>query len=224
MFRLAGVLDAHRLAGSLLIRLAGDGDGEISADLLDPAGGLILLADLMPGWRQLGMAGTVGTGQAALDDHASHIATLGGAPFHFVAEDSGGQDSVNIMARLGRLAVSWTVPDNLDERAEAAERVFQGAINMLRGFGMLEGQVVPPESRELYPPARAIAPVTGYWSPVARPGQRIRINDSLGSFRDGQGDELGELMTNVSGILLGISAEVRVEAGEPVAELARPVD
>ncbi|CAN5688967.1 hypothetical protein BH23CHL2_BH23CHL2_30820 [soil metagenome] len=224
VFRLADVLDAHRLAGSLLIRLAGDDAGEVGADLLVPAGGLLQMAALMPGWSQLATAGTVRTGQTELDDQASRIAKLGGAPFHFALETDESQAPVSAMARRGRLAVRWTVPDDPDERAGAVEQVFQGAINMLRGFGMLEGQIVPPESRELHPPARAIAPVAGYWLPVARPGQRIRINDSLGSFRDGQGSELGELLTNVSGILLGISNAVWVEAGEPVAELARPID
>ncbi len=45
----------------------------------------------------------------------------------------------------------------------------------------------------------------------------------LGSFRDGQGNELGNLLTNISGLLLGISDEVWVEPGQPLAELARPV-
>jgi predicted deacylase len=128
-----------------------------------------------------------------------------------------------MMARHGKLAVNWTVPDDADERADAVERVFQGAINMLRGLGMLEGQIVPPESRRLNPPVRAIAPVAGYWSPAARPGQRIRVNDSLGAFRGLRGEELGDLLSNVSGIVLGYSAAVRVEEGDPLVALARPV-
>ncbi len=79
------------------------------------------------------------------------------------------------------------------------------------------------ESRELQPPAIADAPVAGYWSPSARPGQRMRIDDALSSFRDAQGNELGNLLTNISGILLGISDEVHVEPGQPVAEIGRPL-
>lgn len=224
MFRLAGVLDAHRLAGSLLIRLAGSGPVAIAGDLLDAADALLIAGDAPPDWRQHATLGYAPTGQPELDRRFAGIAALSGAPYHFALRLRTGDDPLAVMARRGRFAARWRVPDRPDDREAAVEQVFQGAINMLRGLGMLEGQVMPVESRQLQPPDVALAPVDGYWAPAARPGQRIRINDRLGSFRDAQGEELGDLLSNVSGILLGISTAVWVVSGAPLAELARPIE
>jgi predicted deacylase len=103
----------------------------------------------------------------------------------------------------------------------ALEAVFQGAINMLRTLAMLEGQIMAAETHQVEPPGYAPAPLAGLWSPAVRLGQRVRVNDRLGSFRDLRDEELGDLLSNVSGIVLGYSAAVHVDAGDPLVELAR---
>lgn len=225
MFRLAGVLDAHRLAGSLLIRLAASGPVDVAGDLLGVADALLIAGDAPVDWQQLATIGYAASGQPQQDSRAARTVALAGAPYYFALRlPAAGDDPLAFMAGRGKFAARWMVPDRPGEREAAVEEVFQGTINMLRGLGMLEGQVAPVESRTLEPPAAAVAPVDGYWAPSARPGQRIRINDRLGSFRDAQGEELGDLLSNVSGILLGISTAVWVASGAPVAELARPLE
>jgi hypothetical protein len=222
LFRLAEALDARRLAGSLLIRVAADGSGSHPQELLEAADALVAFAPLRPGWRELPVASYALSGKAEVDRRAGQLASATGAPYCYGATAGDQHEPVAWMAGRGGLAVRLRMPCAVDERAETVERVFQGLIDILRVLGMLEGQLSPIESRELQPPAYAEAPVAGYWSPAARPGQRIRIDDRLGSFHDGQGHELGNFLTNVSGLLLGISDEVWIEPGQPLAALARP--
>ncbi len=224
LLRLVDVLDAHRLAGSLLIRLASSAAQAMLDELLDPADALIVAGELRPGWRELEVVDHTGTGHQALNELAGRIAARSGARYRYARPAHAQPDgSVAVMAARGKIAVHWLIPDLFEERDQSVERVFQGMINMMREIGMLEGQVVEANGLEVQPPVTVPAPATGYWSPTARTGQRIRINDRLGSFRDGQGNELGDLVSNVSGILLGISINVWVDAGEPVAEMARPL-
>lgn len=224
LFRLAEVLDARRLAGSLLVRVAGDANSSRPDALLEPADALVSFARLRSGWRELPAAGYSQSGNAAVDNRAEQMALASGAPYRYGRPVPGADaDAGAWMARRGRPAVGLRIPSPIDERSEAVEQTFQGLINVLRVLEMLEGQLLAGESMALQPPAYADAPVAGYWSPAARPGQRLRIDDMLGSFRDGQGNELGNLLTNISGILLGISDEVRVEPGRPLAEVARPL-
>lgn len=224
LFHLAAVLDARRLAGSLLIRVANDGDRAHLQDLLEVADGLVNFQRLRPGWRELSLTSYAATGSADVDHRAEQMAVAAGAPYCYGRAMEDEDDPVAWMAQRGRIAIRWRAPTAVEERLDATERVFQGVIDVLRAFGMLDGQLSPSGSRPLQPPANALAPTAGFWSPAARPGQRLRIDDKLGSFHDLQGHELGNLLTNISGILLGVSDVVRVEPGQPVAELARPVE
>ncbi|MEZ4520761.1 MAG: hypothetical protein R3A46_03800 [Thermomicrobiales bacterium] len=218
VFRLAAVLDARRLSGSLLVQVGGRG-ADIS-DLLESSDALIVFEHLRPEWQELAAAGYERAGNSAADRLASEMAANSGLRYRYGGPAPGWLTG---LSNPERAAVSLRVPGSVDGRPEAVESVFQGLINMLRVAGMLEGQLAPVDSVELQPPAFARAPVSGYWSPAARPGQHIRTNDKLGSFLDAQGNELGDLLTNISGTLLGISAEVRVEEGQPLAELSRPL-
>ncbi len=224
LFRLADVLDARRLAGSLLIRVAGGAAGGEVAELLDPANAMVEFERLRPTWRQLAIAGYGHTGNGPLDSTPEQMAAASGATYRYsrpLVDADATLASRSASRELPRLV--WRVPDVVEERAEAVEGVFQGLINILRVLGMLEGQLPPAESARLQPPADAEAPAAGFWSPTARPGQRLRIDDRLGTYHDSQGNALGDLLTNVSGILLGISDGVRVAPGQPLAEIARPV-
>jgi hypothetical protein len=223
LFRLAEVLDAQRLAGSLLIRLAGSGSDASPTDLLEVADGLVVFQRLRPYWRELSVASYVTADSADVDGRADQMAAASGTPYRYrLGQSDSTAGPAGWMAARGRPAIRLRVPSEVDDRSAAVERVFQGLIDVLRAFGMLEGQLSPTGSNLVQPPAYADSPTSGYWSAAARPGQRIRIDDALGSFRDGQGNELGNLLTNVSGLLLGISDEVWVEPGQPLAELVRP--
>ena len=221
LFRLAEVLDARRLGGSLLIRIGENSAIPPTEPLLEPADALVAFEALRPGWRELPCAAYLN------DPHGESLARrmAEASGLTYVYERSSANTAAEPtawMAEQGRPAVRLRIPDAVDERPEAAEQVFQGLINILRVLDMLEGQLAPTASVRLQQPAYAQAPAAGYWTPIAKPGQRLRINDRLGSFRDGQGNELGNLLTNISGILLGISDEIWVEPGQPLAELARP--
>lgn len=224
LFRFAEVLDARRLAGSLFIRLASSGNGAVPSELLDPSEALVEFEDLRPNWQQLPTASYTVTGETIIDRRSEQLALSSSTPYCYGQSPAPARSApLDAMAARGRTAVALRLPSEVDSRRAAVEIVFQGMIDILRVLGMLEGQLSPSASRAMQPPAFADAPTAGYWSPAARPGQRMRIDDRLGSFRDAQGQELGDLLTNISGILLGISHEVWVEAGQPVAELARPL-
>jgi predicted deacylase len=224
LLRLADVLDAHRLAGSLLLALTASERPAGIDGLLDAAGALIVAARLPPDWQCLSQAAYVTTGSDEVDELAMRLATVSGASFCYaMPAREGRRDPLSTMSGRGRVVVRWQTPDLVDERESEVEAVFQGAINMLRVLGMLEGQILALESREVEPPGRALAPLAGLWSPAVRLGQRVRVNDRLGSFRDLRGDELGDLLSNVAGIVLGYSAAVWVDEGDSLVELARPL-
>ena len=222
LFHLADMLDARRLAGSLLVRLGPPGGGGSNFDLRDPAGALVSFVEVRPGWREHGLATYPATGIAEVDRISEQMALSSGAPYRSGSMTRGLPPTAAGPQRdLPAVAIRY--PDEPDARSKAVEQVFQGLIDTLRVLGMLEGQPSPAASRAVHAPALAAAPASGFWSPAARPGQRLRIDDRLGSFHDSQGRELGDLLSNVSGIVLGISDQVWIEAGQPVAEVARPV-
>jgi hypothetical protein len=224
LLRLADVLDAHRLAGSLLLALGASDLPNGLDELLGAAGALIVAASLPPDWHCLSRAAHMTTGSNEVDEIAARLATVSGASFRYAMNPhEGRRDPVSSMASRGRVALRWQLPDPVDQREAASEAVFQGAINMLRVLGMLEGQILAPDSRQVDSPGLALAPLAGLWSPAVRLGQRVRVNDRLGSFRDLRGDELGDLLSNVAGIVLGFSAAVWVDERDSLVELARPV-
>ncbi len=181
LFRLADVLDAHRLAGSLLIRLAGSGNDASPTDLLEVADGLVVFQRLRPAWREMPIASYVAADSADVDGRSDQMAAAFGTPYRYRVEQSdSAAGPAGWMAARGRPAIRLRVPCDVDDRSAAVERVFQGLIDVLRVFGMLEGQLTPTESHLLQSPAYAEAPTAGYWSPAARPGQRIRIDDASG--------------------------------------------
>lgn len=229
ILRFAGVLDAHRLRGSLML-LPGDVQtglepgafwARLWSDVVEPAGALISLEGPRHERVTAGHAGWYRTG-GAVDEQAAGMAEVLGARYA-LARGLPGQPSTlaGQAASGGKPALQAVLADDLERREEQVEETFVGIVNALRVLGMLDGRVTEVGTERVELIGIAQAPVGGLWTPAVIPGQRVRVNDALGVMQEPTGAELGRLVATHAGIVLSYTRAVTVCEGDELVCLVQ---
>lgn len=229
ILRFAGVLDAHRLRGSLML-LPGDVQpglepgafwARLWSDVVEPAGALISLEG--PWYERVtaGHAGWYRTG-GAVDEQSSGMAEVLGARYALARQlPSQPSTLAGQAAASGKPALQAVLADDLERRDEQVEETFVGIVNALRVLGMLDGRVTEVETERVELIGIAQAPVGGLWTPAVAPGQRVRVNDALGVMQEPTGAELGRLVATHAGIVLSYTRAVAVSEGDELVCLVQ---
>lgn len=242
LLRLIGALEPTRLAGSLMIlpqvmipgireRVPGQAHGEglevaaqqLAREILAPAGGLIDLQS--PALNEITADHSVMFVSNIEDIDQRSVAMAEATGFRYaLAKPMPARPSgvVAWMTSIGKPSIGMSASDHVDDRERATEAVFNGLINVLREVGLFGGRQTESPVQKVEPVGDARAPIEGLWTPAVRVGQRIRVNDRLGSFQDAFGNELGDLIANEAGMVLSYSTAVTVSPEQRLVKLVQP--
>lgn len=229
ILRFAGVLDAHRLRGSLMLLPGGLPAGSdpealrarLWSDVVEPAEALISLEGPPP--ERVTAGHTIWyRAAAAVDDQAADMAEVLGARY-VLGRQLPARPSMlaEQAAASGKPALQAVIADDLERREEQLEETFVGIINVLRVLGMLDGRVTESATERVELIGIAQAPVGGLWTPTVRPGQRVRVNDALGIMQEPTGTDLGRLVATHAGTVLSYTRAVAVREGDELVCLVR---
>ncbi len=100
------------------------------------------------------------------------------------------------------------------------ERNVQGALNLMRFFGMLPGTIVKPPPVWLAPYEVLTSPESGVWHPMVERGHSVSRGTVIGVLTDFFGDQLAEVRAPFDGEVMYVVGTPAMNKGEPVGMVA----
>jgi predicted deacylase len=106
---------------------------------------------------------------------------------------------------------------------EFIQRHIDGTVNLMKHFGMLDGELDKPEKQNYLDMEwqRARAPVSGIFQAIADQGDICKAGDILGLIKDVDGSELSRVLSPVDGVVHCMYPRRVVHVGDPLYTLLK---
>lgn len=156
------------------------------------------------------------TDDSNLTEKSKQLASLFGIDYVIGSTGQVGGSTYSSAAEQGKVAIiAEAGQQGILDRGKS-DLLQEGVKNALRSIGMMDGEVLAGQTKQLQTFEWSFADYSGLWYPAIEIGQEVNEGDFIGKITDEFGDTLKEYFAGTDGVVLFLVTSLAINKNDPL--------